>query len=46
VFFHLDSLLCEATGISDSALQYNSLDFQYNETPLVQISQTFYWLKK
>lgn len=46
VFFHLDSLLCEATSITDSGLQYNSLDFSYNETPKVQISQTFYNLKR
>jgi hypothetical protein len=46
VFFHLDSLLCQATYISDSALQYNSLDFRYDQSPLVKISQTFYWLKK
>jgi len=46
VFFHLDSLLCEATSIGDSALQYNSLDFQYDQSPLIKISQTFYWLQK
>lgn len=46
VFFHLDSLLCEATAITDSALHYNSLDFTYGETPLVKISQTFYTLKR
>lgn len=46
VFFRLDSLLCEATTITDSALHYNSLDFTYNETPKVLISQTFYNLKR
>lgn len=46
VFFHLDSLLCEATSITDAALRYNTLDFSYNETPKVKISQTFYSLKK
>jgi hypothetical protein len=46
VFFRLDSLLCQATTITDSELQYHSLDFTYNETPLVTISQTFYYLKR
>jgi hypothetical protein len=46
VFFHLDSLLCEATAIADSALQYNSLNFSYDETPKVKISQRFYTLRK
>jgi|GEM_PF-955928 len=46
VFFHLDSLLCEATSISDTALRYNTLDFKYDESPKVKISQTFYILKK
>ncbi|WP_298735285.1 hypothetical protein [uncultured Chitinophaga sp.] len=46
VFFHLDSLLCEATAVTDTALRYNTLDFSYDETPKVKISQTFYTLKK
>jgi len=46
VFFHLDSLLCEATSITDTALRYNTLDFKYDESPKVKISQTFYILKK
>ncbi len=46
VFFRLDSILCEATHISDTVLQFNSLDFSYDETPLVKISQTFYSLRK
>ncbi|KAA2238563.1 hypothetical protein F0L74_20275 [Chitinophaga agrisoli] len=46
VFFKLDSMLCEATHISDTALEFNSLDFSYDETPLVKISQTFYSLRK
>ena len=46
VFFRLDSLLCQATLITDSALAYNSLDFSYDETPLVKISQTFYSLRR
>ncbi|TWI86529.1 hypothetical protein [Chitinophaga japonensis] len=44
--FRLDSLLCEATLVTDSALHYNSLDFSYNETPYVQISQTFFILRR
>ena len=46
VFFHLDSMLCEATSVTDTALRYNTLDFNYDETPKVKISQTFYSLKK
>jgi hypothetical protein len=46
VFFHLDSLLCEATSVTDTALRYNTLDFNYDETPKVKISQIFYTLKK
>jgi hypothetical protein len=46
VFFHLDSLLCEATSVTDSVLRYHTLDFNYDETPKVKISQIFYTLKK
>jgi hypothetical protein len=46
VYFRLDSLICEVNSIDDSTLRFNSLDFSYDETPKVKITQVFYLLGK
>lgn len=46
VYFRLDSLLCEVNSIEDSVLRFNSLDFLYDDTPKVKITQVFYTMQK